>query len=281
MSESFLTPPEMGAYAQEAALKKARTKNGKLFVLAMLGGLYVGFGGMFATLIATGSLGILPFGIAKSLMGIAFSLGLISVVVGGAELFTGSTVLSLAVVDKKIGWSRLFSNLSIVYAGNFVGSLILAAMVLVSKHYQVGSGAVGKMMLTIATSKLHYGFSQVLVLGILCNLFVCLAIWLTYGSKQITGKILAIIFPITAFVALGFEHCVANMYMIPVAWMIKFFDPAFVASANMDVSTLTISHFLLANLLPATIGNVIGGSVIWLSYLHVYREQPKLVEQEA
>jgi formate/nitrite transporter len=197
---------------------------------------------------------------------------LILVVVAGAELFTGNNLIVMAWANRKISTWALLRNWLIVYLGNFVGSLGTAILVFLARQYTAGSGSVGEAALKIAVGKVNLGFVQALALGILCNGLVCLAIWLTYSARSVADKILAIIFPITAFVAAGFEHSIANMYFVPYALLIKAFDPAFVVASKIDISSLTWGSFLLKNLLPVTLGNIIGGSILvaimyWFIYL--------------
>ena len=165
----------------------------------------------------------------------------------------------------------VFKNWGLVYLGNFVGALILAVLILLSKQYQLGSGLITESILKIAASKLHYSFIAAIFMGILCNIFVCLGVWLSYSAKSTEGKILAIIFPITAFVALGFEHSVANMYLLSSAWLIKLFDPA-AASLYSGSSFITLYNIIVANLVPVTIGNIIGGLFVWLMYHFAYKK---------
>ena len=194
--------------------------------------------------------------------GFVFCLGLVLVVIGGAELFTGNNLLVMAWASRKVSTRAVLRNWTIVYVGNFIGSVAMAAMVFVGRWYTFGGGAVGDTALGIATAKVQLDFVQAIALGILCNALVCLAIWLTFSARSVTDKIVAILFPITAFVAAGFEHSVANMYFIPIGLIIKDFDPTFAANSGIDLSGLTWEAFLARNLLPVTIGNIIGGSVL-------------------
>jgi formate/nitrite transporter len=200
--------------------------------------------------------------VTRLLVGLVFCLGLILVVVGGAELFTGNNLIVMAWASGKVSTRNLLRNWVIVYLGNFVGSLGTALLVFWSKQHTFGGGAIGLAALNIANGKVHLGFVQALVLGILCNVLVCLAVWLTFSARSTIDKIIAIIFPIAAFVAAGFEHSIANMYFIPVGLLIKDFDPAFTAASKLDLSGLTWGAFLINNLLPVTIGNIIGGSLL-------------------
>ncbi len=271
-----LLPSEMAQRAETIGAAKAVMGAATMFALAVLAGAFISLGALFATTTAAGTSGVLPFGVAKLLTGLVFCLGLILVVVGGAELFTGNNLIVMAWASGKVSTRALLRNWGIVYAGNFAGSIGTAVLVLLSKQYTFGGGAVGKTVLSIATAKMQYGFVQAVALGILCNGLVCLAVWLTYSARSTTDKILAIIFPITAFVAAGFEHSVANMYFIPMGLFIKKFDATWAAASGMDLSSLTWEHFLVNNLLPVTIGNIIGGTVLvaliyWFVYLRDHR----------
>jgi formate/nitrite transporter len=256
-----LLPGEMATRAEYIGVRKAETPMWTMFTLAVLAGAFIALGAVFATNTAAGS-STLPFGIAKLLTGLVFCLGLILVVVGGAELFTGNNLIVMAWASGKVTGRALMRNWVIVYAGNFVGSIGTALLVLWSKQYTFGGGAVGETALKIAAGKASLDFFQAMALGVLCNALVCLAVWLTFSARSTIDKIAAIIFPITAFVAAGFEHSVANMYFVPYGLLIKGFDPAFVAETGLELSNLTWGTFLLNNLLPVTIGNIIGGAVL-------------------
>ncbi len=256
-------------------VRKAALSFWKLFALSVLAGAFVALGAMFATNTAAGS-AALPYGVARILIGMTFCIGLILIVVGGAELFTGNILIVMAWASRKVSTRALLRNWGIVYLGNFVGSLGTATLMFFSKQYTFGDGSVGAAALNIAASKMHYGFLQAVVLGILCNGLVCLAVWLTYSARSTSDKILAIVFPISAFVAGSFEHSIANMYFLPYALFIKNFDSAFVTSLAdkaPDLSGLTWGAFFLKNLLPVTFGNIIGGAglvalIYWFVYLH-------------
>jgi formate transporter len=256
-----LLPAEMATRAAYIGVRKAETPILTMFTLSVLAGAFIALGAVFATNTAAGT-SALPFGIAKLLTGLVFCLGLILVVVGGAELFTGNNLIVMAWASGKVSTAALLRNWVIVYFGNFVGSIGTAVLVLWSKQYTFGAGAVGETALKIATSKSSLDFFQALALGVLCNALVCLAVWLTFSARSTIDKIASIIFPITAFVAAGFEHSIANMYFIPYGLLIKAFDPAFVAEKGLDLTNLTWGNFFLNNLLPVTIGNIIGGAVL-------------------
>jgi len=260
---------EMRDHAEILTQKKLNYCWQKSFILSVLGGVFISFGAILSVIVSAGSSNM-SYGVTRLLMGIVFSLGLILVIVGGAELFTGSTIISIAVVNKKAKLRQLIKNWIIVYLGNFVGAILISLLIFFSKQYTFGNGIMGINTLNIALSKIHHSFFESIFLGILCNMLVCLAIWLTYSTKSISGKIMAIIFPVTAFVAAGFEHSVANMYYVPIALLIKNFDSNFITSINL--TDLTLNHFLINNLLPVTIGNIIGGVVIWLTFNFLYKK---------
>ena len=265
----------MAEKAEEIGIGKVHMSAMRTFVLAVLAGAFIGLGAMFATIVGAGSAGHMPFGVARLLSGLAFCLGLILVVVAGAELFTGNNLIVMAWADRRVALSSLLRNWGIVYAGNLVGGVATVLLVFVSGQYEFGGGSVGVNALTIAQTKTSLGFGQAIALGILCNALVCLAIWLTYSARTVADKVLAIVFPITAFVAAGFEHSVANMYFLPMGVLLREDASAHfwhatgkTAAAYPDV---TWSHALLSNLIPVTIGNVLGGAVMvglvyWLVY---------------
>ncbi len=257
-----LLPAEMARRAEYLGVRKAEAPILQMFALSVLAGGFIAMGAVFATTTAAGASGILPFGVTKLLIGLVFCLGLILVIVGGAELFTGNNLIVMAWASGKVSTRNLLRNWIIVYIGNFVGSLGTAVLVFLSRQYTFGGGAVGQAALSIANGKMQLDFFQALMLGILCNVLVCLAVWLTYSARSTIDKIAAIIFPITAFVAAGFEHSIANMYFIPLGLLIKDFDPAFTTASKLDLSAMTWGSFLINNLLPVTIGNIIGGSLL-------------------
>lgn len=271
-----LPPREMARKAEQVGVTKAGLSFVETFVLAILAGAFIALGAIFATTVTSGGSAV-PYGVTRLLGGVSFSLGLILVIVAGAELFTGNNLLVMAWAGRRISTARVMRNWSIVFAGNFVGAIATALLLFASKQYEFGGGVVGVQALTIASAKTSLGFGQAVALGALCNALVCLAVWLCYSAHTTTDKILAIVFPITAFVAAGFEHSVANMFFIPMGLLIRS-DSSFVAGQSPvpDLSTLTWSNFLSANLLPVTIGNVIGGAVMvgavyWLVYLRPER----------
>jgi formate transporter len=272
-----LPPPAMARKAEDVGVAKAAMDAATMFALAVLAGAFIAIGAAFATNTLAGS-SDLPYGVARLLGGLTFSLGLILVIVAGAELFTGNNLIVMAWASRKVSTVRLLRNWAIVYVGNFTGSIATAALLYAGKQYEFGKGAVGATSLTIAATKTGYGFGQAIALGMLCNALVCLAVWLCYSARTTADRILAIIPPITAFVAVGFEHSVANMFFIPFGIFVKS-DTAFVASQKTpDLSNVTWSHFLASNLVPVTMGNIIGGAlmvgaVYWFVYLRGGRRE--------
>jgi formate/nitrite transporter len=265
-----LLPAEMAQRAEDIGAMKAQLNTASMFALAVLAGAFIALGAVFATTVAAGD--GLPYGVERLLMGLVFCLGLILVVVAGAELFTGNNLIVMAWASRKVSTASLLRNWGIVYLGNFVGAIGTSLLMVATKQYTFADGAVGQTALSIANSKVHLDFVQAVALGILCNALVCLAVWLTYSARSTMDKIAAIIFPITAFVAAGFEHSIANMYFVPVGLFIKAFDGDFAEASGLDLSGLTWDSFLLENLLPVTIGNIIGGAVMvaivyWFIYL--------------
>jgi formate transporter FocA len=279
-----LPPAKMAARMEEVGVAKAGLNKWTMFVLAVLAGGFIAAGAIFATVVTTGltAAGV-GFGLVKLLGGLVFCLGLIAVVVAGAELFTGNNLLVMAFASRKISIAQLLRNWGIVYLGNFVGSVGLAVVMLLTKQYTFADGALGANALAIANGKCALGFVQAVALGIMCNALVCLAVWLTLSARSTTDRILAVLFPITAFVAAGFEHSVANMYFVPMGLLIKAFAPdAFwqaIGKLPADFSTLTWGAFILRNLVPVTIGNIIGGAgFVGLVYWFIYLRPQKVVE---
>lgn len=271
-----LLPAEMARRAEYIGVRKAEMPIGKMFTLSVLAGAFIALGAIFATTVSAGGMTIStpdgttfsaswPYGVMRLLSGLVFSLGLILVVVGGAELFTGNNLIVMAWASGKVTTRALLRNWFIVYLGNFVGAFGTALLNFLSRQYLFGKDAIGITALNIAASKSSLNFWQAVALGILCNALVCLAVWLTFSARSTLDKIASIIFPITAFVAAGFEHSIANMYFIPFGLLIKMFDPVFMARVGEKVAqleNLTWQNFLIHNLLPVTLGNIIGGAVL-------------------
>ncbi len=265
-------PPVMAVKAEELGVRKANMPFTKLFPLGVLAGAFISLGAIFCTIVLAGS-SALPYGVARLLAGLVFCLGLILVVVGGAELFTGNNLIVMAWASGRVTSGVLLKNWLVVYAGNFVGSFGTALLVFLSGQYRFGGGAVGAAALATAHAKVHFGFVEAVALGTLCNALVCLAVWLTFSARTTTDRILATVPPIAAFVAAGFEHSVANMYFIPIGIFLRDVPEVVKASGKTaaDFASLNWGGFL-QNLIPVTIGNIIGGAVMvgmvyWFAYL--------------
>jgi len=270
-----LPPPQIAARAEDVGVAKGRLGFTSTLMLAVLAGAFIAMGAIFSTVAVTGAAGHLPWGVTRVLAGVTFCLGLILVVVAGAELFTGNNLLVMAFVSGKLSLARLMRNWAIVYVGNLTGSIATAWLMFFTAQYAMNDGAVGVTMLKIADAKCDLSFIEAVTRGIYCNALVCLAVWLCYSGRTTTDRILAILFPITAFVAAGFEHCVANMYFIPMGLAIKQWAPSewwvSVGGAEGDYGALTWSAFMVRNLMPVTIGNIIGGAgfvavIYWIIY---------------
>ncbi len=269
-------PPKMAKKAETVGVKKVQLNGWNMLALAILAGAFIALGSIFYTTVTAGLKAVLPYGIIKLLGGLVFCLGLILVIVAGAELFTGNALIVMAWAGGKIKTRQLLKNWGIVYLGNFIGALTTVVLLFFSKQYFFNQGKIGLHMLEIAQAKCQLDFVQAMFLGILCNALVCLAVWLCFSARTTTDKILAILFPITAFVAAGFEHSIANMYFIPAGLVVKSFAaPEFwelIGSSAADFANLTWSNFFVKNLLPVTIGNIIGGGfLVGIVYWFIYR----------
>jgi len=271
-----LLPSEMALKAEEIGVKKANLDLWSKGGLAVLAGAFIAMGAIFATVAWTGAADKIPWGVSRLIGGLAFSLGLILVVVGGAELFTGNNLIVMAWASRRISTYQLTRNWVVVYVGNFIGSVGIVVIVFLSRHFMADDGGLGLTALNIALTKVHLGFAEALASGIMCNVLVCMAIWLAYSSRTTGGKILAIVFPISAFVAAGFEHCIANMYFVPMGILLRQSAPGVfwqkIGKSATDFADVTWPNFLAHNLLPVTIGNIIGGAILvgamyWVIYL--------------
>ncbi|MDQ7247287.1 formate/nitrite transporter family protein [Dongia sedimenti] len=271
-------PPEMADRAESAGVAKAALDPWKMLALAVMAGAFIAFGAIFSTVVAADS-ATLPFGVARLLIGLSFSLGLILVVVGGAELFTGDVLMVMAWASGKLGLPKMLKAWALVYLGNLVGALGTALLTFGAGHYLFGGAKVGLAALAIANAKSAEPFLQALLLGVLCNVLVCMAVWACFAARSAADKVLVIVLPIAAFVAAGFEHSIANMYYLPEALLIQSFAPdAFwqqIAKLPTDSPTLSLAN-ALANLAAVTLGNMIGGGALvagmyWFIYLRSRR----------
>ena len=267
-------PAAMAVRAEEVGVRKATTDPLTVLALSVLGGAFISLGAIFATTVTTGG-GALPYGVTRLLSGVVFTLGLILVVSAGAELFTGNNLVVMAWASGKVRTRAVLLNWTLVFAGNFAGAVATAALAFYSKQYTFADGAVGLAALNVANGKVGYAFGQAFVLGVMCNALVCLAIWMSYSARTAIDKIAVVVPPIAAFVAAGFEHCIANIYFIPLGLFIKAGAPesfwSALGKAPTDFPDLTWENFVVANLLPVTLGNVLGGSVlVGLAYWFIY-----------
>lgn len=269
------SPQEMAERVEKIGVAKAKLDFWTLLALGILAGAFISLGAVFSTLIIHDSK--LSFGLTQLMGGIAFSLGLILVIVGGAELFTGNALITMAFASKKIGLRQLLRNWLVVYIGNFIGALTMVIWIYLSRHWTMNQYLVGAKAVLIANAKVNLGFMEALVKGILCNALVCLAVWLCFSGRNVVDKIFAIVFPVSAFVACGFEHSIANMYFIPLGILLKN-NPTVLSATTILTdkevlfNNLTVRNFLIRNLIPVTLGNIIGGVILvaliyWFVYL--------------
>lgn len=264
-------PPEVAHQAEAVGVTKGTRDTLSTVLLGILAGVFIGLGAMFCTLVTTDA--GLGFGLTKLLGGVAFCLGLILVVVAGAELFTGNCLIIMSWMSGRTSLVQLLRNWGLVYFANLLGGLSIAGLMFYTYQWMFNDYGVGAHALLIANAKVNYGFCSALARGIMCNVLVCLAIWLCFSARTVTGKILSILFPITAFVAAGFEHSIANMYFIPMGILLAS-QPAILEAAGVTANGIANLSWLgfVGNLVPVTIGNIIGGgifvgAVYWLVYL--------------
>ena len=254
--------------AETVGVKKATSPWFSLFVLGIMGGAYIAFGALFATSVTFDLSSSIA--IKKLVGGMAFSLGLMLVAIAGAELFTGNTMMVSSVVTGRVTMKKVLAKWVLIWGANFVGAIIVALIFYYSGLWKTGGNALGAAAIKTAYAKVHLSYVEAFVRAVGCNWLVCLAIWMAMSARQTVGKIFAILFPVMAFVAIGFEHCVANMYFIPAGIFIAQWTG--IAPAGMDMSTLTWSTFVINNLIPVTIGNIVGGALFvgvgyWGAYL--------------
>lgn len=274
MSIDALLPPDMALACETAGAAKAGRDSIALVVLGVLAGAFIAFGAIFMTIVLTGA-GDLPWGVARLLAGLVFSLGLILVIAGGAELFTGDSLMIVACASRRVTLGALLRAWLLVYVGNIVGAVGTAALVFLAGQHMFGDGAVGRTALAIASAKAALPTTQLFFLAALCNVLVCLAVWMSFGARSITDKVMVIVPPVAAFVAAGFEHSIANLYLLPYGLTVKTWaGPEFwaaIGQSTADYPGLTIGN-ALHNIVVATIGNLVGGSLLvgavyWFVYL--------------
>lgn len=265
MSEIFgsdaFSPKEIAARVEEIGVTKARLPFLSMLMLSILAGAFIGLGALYFVIVKSDP--TLGFAARQILGGAVFSLGLILVVVAGAELFTGNNLLAMAWADGKISTLDVLRNWAIVCCGNFIGAAGLALLVYLSRHAEMNNGAIAQEYLSIAAAKAAMPFWTAFFKGLMCNVLVCMAVWMAFAGRSVVDKVVSIIFPISAFVAAGFEHSVANMYFFPLAMLLQ------VDGATADA--ITWADFF-RNMLPVIMGNIIGGSVlVGLVYHIIYR----------
>jgi formate transporter len=275
-----LMPPAIARKAEAVGADKANTPLTRLFTLAVLGGAFIALGANFATVATTGAESSIGTGPARTLGGLVFSVGLVLVVVAGAELFTGNNLMVMACVARRLSVGALLHNWGVVYLGNLVGAVGIAGLVFLTGQHESAAGAIGRHALDGATAKATLEPLEAVARGVLANILVCLAVWLCLAARSVTDKVLAVVLPISAFVAGGFEHSIANMYLLPSALFVKSGAPdsfwSATGSAPEAYADLTWSAAVIDNLLPVTIGNVIGGAVlVGLVYAFVYGRPPE------
>ncbi|MGF1755085.1 formate transporter FocA [Vibrio makurazakiensis] len=278
-NHQLFSPKEMMAEAEKFALSKANKSSSMTLSLAIMAGAFIGLAFLFYITVTTGSQDA-GWGLSRLAGGIAFSMGLILIVICGGELFTSSVLSSISWANKQITFSKMLSIWGKVYVGNFIGAIFLLALVSAAGLYQMDQGQWGLNALNIAQHKLHHSPVQAFALGVLCNLLVCLAIWLTFSSANAMTKAAMTVLPVAMFVSSGFEHCVANMFMVPLGISIQTFAPESfwlqIGATPSQYADLNIMQFISANLVPVTLGNIVGGSVlVGLANWSIYR-RPQL-----
>lgn len=270
-----LNQEKMFSLAEEIGVKKVSKSSLTSLLLAISAGGFIAIAFIFYTTVVTGA-SELPWGVSRFLGGAAFSLGLIMVVLCGGDLFTSTVLTTIAKANKKITFGKMCKNWSVVYLGNMIGASLFVLLIWTAQTHMNASGAWGVTALNIAQHKIHHTFGQAVALGILCNVLVCMAVWMTYACRSVTDKILVLILPVAMFVATGFEHSVANMFMIPLGVVIQnFASPEFWSSVQSNAeyySDLTVQNYVVKNLIPVTIGNIIGGGfLVGLGYFWIER----------
>ena len=269
-----MVPLEMAMRAEQSGMRRAAMDPLTVFVLSLMGGAFVAFGAIFATTVSAGAGGF-SYGVTRLLVGIVFSAGLIMVVVGGAELFTGNNLIVMAWASGKVKSRAVLLNWLLAFTGNCIGAIVTAGLVFWSTQYTFGAGSVGSVALATANAKASLAPMPAFTLGILCNALVCIAVWMCFSARTNIDRVVTIIPPIAAFAAAGFEHCIANAYFIPLGLFIKagagdqFWQS--IGKTAADFPDLTWANFF-GNLVPVTAGNIVGGSlmvgaVYWFVYL--------------
>lgn len=272
MDKKMLTPPEITNYVEEVGIKKANNKTAQTLLLAILAGMFIAMGAYGASMASHSITN--NVGVQKVVAGVVFPVGLLFVLICGAELFTGNALLSIAWAEKKITLGQMFKNWTLVFIGNFIGSIIIAALIFYAGL--LSTGTLGGYAIKVAATKASISFGPALASGILCNIIVCFCVWGTYAAKDVTGKVLMGFVPIFVFVISGYEHVVANMYYFTIGLLAKT-NAAFIEASHVTpekLSHLTVGG-IFNNLIPVTIGNIIGGAVfVGLAYWAIYKYIP-------
>lgn len=274
-TDTAYSPPQTAAIVENKAVVRAKLRVTQTFALSIMAGIFVALGAQFATFVTSDS--TLHFGLTSLIAGVVFSLGLILVETAGAELFTGNNLNILGYLSNRITTGELLRIWVIVYIGNFMGSLLMVCLMYKTQQFEFFHNMVGAKALLIAHKKVNLSFPEALARGVLCNALVCLNAWLCYSGRTLADKVVSVIFPIGGFVASGFEHCVANMYFVPMGMVLRK-NPAVIATAekmvgkSVDLSLLTWKGFFIHNLVPVTLGNIVGGGILigvvfWFIYL--------------
>jgi len=275
-------PPEIAIKAEADGVAKASQDALTLLALGILGGAFIALGAIFSNVALAGSQGVVPFGLAKVVAGLVFGFGLALVLLAGAQIFTGDVLMVMAWANRRLTSARVARAWALVWIGNLIGGFGMALLVFLAGHHEYGGGAAGLSALQTAASKSGLPFDRALLLGVLCNVLVCMAVWVSLSTRLAAHRALLIMLPVAAFVAAGFEHCVANMYFLSFGLLIKtqagqaFWDS--IHASPEDFAKLSLGGSL-NNLVAATIGNFLGGAVLvggayWFLYL---RPRPKLV----
>lgn len=256
--------------SKTVCVQKTNASIFKLIILGILAGVYIAFGAAIATLVSSDLAKFVGIGAAKMVTGCVFSVGLMLVVIAGAELFTGNNLMLMSVLDKRVPLNKMLGKWAVVYLANLVGSVLFAYIMFKTELWKGGNYLTGIQALKIANAKVNLAFSPAFFRAIACNWLVCLAVWMALASRNIVGRIFAIIFPIMTFVALGFEHCIANMFFIPMGMFLKTTGAA--AASGLNLANLNLNGFLVTNLIPVTLGNIVGGAffvgcVYWSVYV--------------
>lgn len=274
---AYEPPKEIAAAVAKASEAKAKMPLVNVLLLGCLAGAYIAIGAQLSTMVTNDLAKFVGDGLSRLTGGMVFSVGLVMVILCGAELFTGNNlVMALGLYDRKISWGQLLRNWGLVYLANFLGAMLLVYLVYQTDLWTANGALVGAKAVATAQAKVNLTFAEAFSRGILCNWLVCLAVWLANAGRDAISKMLGIILPITAFVASGFEHSVANMYFIPMGLLLKNQAPVVAAMGGTATDTLTWGNFLVDNLIPVTLGNIVGGAIFvagiyWVVYLRQAR----------